>query len=212
MRILGSNGNPIYTNGKLIVPPDDSSDLNGILSRTIPGEYTNDSVTAIGNYAFYICKQLTGVTLQTATSIGAYAFSGCSRLEHFYAPIVTLIGTYVFSSCGNLSSVNIPSATSIGIRAFNACSNLTYIDLPSVNSIETYAFYNCRKLVTVVLRGEEVPTLKNVTAFNQTPIGSGTGYVYVPSALVESYKTSAGWVNIKNQIRAIEDYPDITGS
>ena len=44
-----------------------------------------------------------------------------------------------------------------------------------------------------------------------TVIASGTGYVYVPSALVNSYKSATNWSTYADQIRAIEDYPDITG-
>ena len=44
-----------------------------------------------------------------------------------------------------------------------------------------------------------------------TKIHSGQGYVYVPAALVDSYKAAANWQNYADQIRAIEDYPEITG-
>lgn len=45
----------------------------------------------------------------------------------------------------------------------------------------------------------------------ETAIENGTGYVYVPSALVDSYKITAPWSSMASKIRAIEDYPDITG-
>ena len=38
------------------------------------------------------------------------------------------------------------------------------------------------------------------------PIGQGTGYIYVPSALVNTYKSANYWSTYANQIRAIEDY------
>ena len=38
-----------------------------------------------------------------------------------------------------------------------------------------------------------------------------TGYIYVPRALVNSYKAATNWSTFASQIRAIEDYPDITG-
>lgn len=44
-----------------------------------------------------------------------------------------------------------------------------------------------------------------------TPMKSGTGYIYVPAALVDSYKAATNWSTYADQIRAIEDYPDITG-
>ena len=44
-----------------------------------------------------------------------------------------------------------------------------------------------------------------------TKISSDSGYIYVPAALVDSYKAAANWQNYADQIRAIEDYPEITG-
>ena len=41
----------------------------------------SNSVTSIGNYAFYNCSSLTSVTIpNSVTSIGRLAFSGCSGL------------------------------------------------------------------------------------------------------------------------------------
>jgi hypothetical protein len=66
-------------------------------------------------------------------------------------------------------------------------------------------------LTTVILRVNKVCTLANVSAFNNTPIKNGSGYVYVPSALVDSYKAASNWSTYAAQIRAIEDYPEICG-
>ncbi|MBQ4143359.1 MAG: leucine-rich repeat domain-containing protein, partial [Thermoguttaceae bacterium] len=46
-----------------------------LTSVTIP-----NSVTSIGNYAFFLCKSLTSVTIpESVTSIGNSAFIGCSK-------------------------------------------------------------------------------------------------------------------------------------
>lgn len=37
------------------------------------------------------------------------------------------------------------------------------------------------------------------------------GYIYVPRDLIETYKVSTNWVTYANQLRAIEDYPEICG-
>lgn len=44
-----------------------------------------------------------------------------------------------------------------------------------------------------------------------TAIASATGYIYVPQSLVDQYKAATNWATYANQIRAIEDYPEITG-
>jgi hypothetical protein len=77
--------------------------------------------------------------------------------------------------------------------------------LPAATSIGESAFYECSALVTVILRS---PTLASggYGIFSTTPISSGTGYIYVPSALVDSYKAASNWKTYANQFRALEDY------
>ena len=86
-----------------------------------------NSVTSIGNYAFYYCYILTSVTIpNSVTSIGNSAFSGCSSLISVtIGESVTSIGSYAFNKCSSLTSVTIPeSVTSIGYYAFYGCSSL----------------------------------------------------------------------------------------
>ena len=87
---------------------------------------------------------------------------------------------------------------------------LTKVVMPNMMTIQSYAFYNCTVLETVIIGTNAVATLKNVNCFNNTPIAKGTGYIYVPAGLVDAYKTANNWSNYASQIRAIEDYPDIT--
>ncbi len=103
------------------------------------------------------------------------------------------------------------TVTSIGTYAFNACSALTTADFPMVTSIGTYAFNSCSNLTALILRSETMCTLSDTNAFNNSAIKSGTGYIYVPRALVDSYKAASNWSTYANQFRAIEDYPDICG-
>ena len=53
--------------------------------------------------------------------------------------------------------------------------------------------------------------LDDTSVFSDTPISKGTGYIYVPKALVESYQAHEKWSTYADQFRAIEDYPDICG-
>ena len=124
---------------------------------------------------------------------------------------VTSIGSYAFYKCTSLKTVNFPAATSIGERAFFYCSALTTADFPAATIIGKSAFNSCSKLTTLILRSDTMATLDDTYAFNSTPIASGTGYIYVPAALVDSYKAANNWRTYANHIRAIEDYPEITG-
>ena len=104
-----------------------------------------NTVTAIGSFAFYSCNRLTSVTIpDSVTSIGAFAFYGCSKLTSVILPgSVSAIETGVFKSCEELTSVTIPDGVSaVGAEAFEDCTKLTSITFPdSVKSIGGYAFY-----------------------------------------------------------------------
>ncbi|MBR3939540.1 MAG: leucine-rich repeat domain-containing protein, partial [Bacteroidales bacterium] len=102
---------------------------SGLTSVTIP-----NSVTSIGEYAFYNCSGLTSVTIpNSVTSIGESAFRGCSGLTSVTIPnSVTTIGERAFYNCSGLTSVTIGnSVTSIGNSAFSGCSGLTSVTIPN---------------------------------------------------------------------------------
>ena len=115
--------NPLYYAKHLYVNNVEVTNL------TIP-----NSVTSIGDYAFYNCSSLTSVTIpNSVTSIAGYAFSGCSGLTSVTIPItVTSIGEDAFRGCSGLTSITIPnSVTSIGNGAFSYCSGLTSVEAPA---------------------------------------------------------------------------------
>ena len=99
----------------------------------------------------------------------------------------------------------------VGSNAFYRCTALTAVDLPNVIAIAGSAFEGCSALLTLILRSETLCTLANKNALSNTLIASGTGYIYIPRSLVDSYKAATNWSTYADQIRAIEDYPDICG-
>ena len=125
-------------------------ECTNLASVTIP-----DSVTSIGDYAFYDCLSLTSITIpDSVTSIGTSAFRSCTSLASITIPeSVTSIGYRAFDSCTSLASITIPeSVTSIGYSAFRSCANLTSVTIPdSVTSIGSYAFYNCTSLTSITI-------------------------------------------------------------
>lgn len=91
------------------------------------------------------------------------------------------------------------------------------MDFHVLTAIGSSAFYGCSNLEALIIRTNELCTLSNTTALSVTPIAKGTGYVYVPKTLadgsdgVAAYQAATNWSTYAAQIRAIEDYPDITG-
>ena len=103
--------------------------------------------------------------------------------------------------------VGLKYITYIGGYTFRSCISLPKLLLPNtLTDIGTYAFSECSSLNTLVLTSEIVISLANVNALNSTPIANGTGYIYVPKALIEDYKVATNWSTYANQFRAIEDY------
>ena len=113
-------GNTVYDsrdNCNAIIETASNTLITGCKSTIIP-----NSVTSIGNGAFYDCSGLTSVTISNSvTSIGYQAFYGCSKL------ISVTIGSGI---------------KYIGISAFATCKELTdvYCYAKSVPSTESDAF------------------------------------------------------------------------
>ena len=130
---------------------------SSLASVTIP-----DSVTTIGYSAFWNCSSLTSVTIpDSVTTIEGCAFYGCSSLISITIPdSVTTIGGGAFLGCWNLTSMTIPdSVTTIGSEAFQSCSSLTSVTIGnSVTTIGHSAFRNCSSLTSVTI-GDSVTTI-----------------------------------------------------
>jgi len=116
------------------------SDYTGTV--VIPTTVTNSSgktysVTSIGEFAFWGCKNLTSVSIpNSVTSIGFEAFHGCTNLSSISIPnSVTSIGVCAFELCTSLTSVTIPqNVTDIGWGVFDDCRSLASIRVATGNT------------------------------------------------------------------------------
>ena len=145
-----------------------------------------NSVTSIGDYAFYYCSGLTSVTIPNS---------------------VTSIGERAFYYCSGLTSVTIGnSVESIGQEAFYYCSGLTSVTIGnSVTSIGRRAFAYCTELLDVYCYAEKVPNTES-NAFD----GSYPEYVtlHVPDASIDSYKATAPWSVFVNIVGLSGEEPE----
>ena len=112
---------------------------------------------------------------------------------------IEVIGNSAFYSCSALTSIELPAATSIGDYAFYFCSKLTSVSLPAATSIGDYAFYSCSKLTTLYI-GTESDNVCTLSSTNAIP--SSVTDIYVPEALVDSYKTATNWSSFADKIKA----------
>ena len=151
--IVVDEGNPVYDsreNCNAIIETASNCLIAGCQNSFIP-----NSVTTIGDYAFYECAGLISIVIpNSVTAIGVGAFSSCSDLTSIEIPnSVTSISNYAFTGCTGLTSIVIPnSVTSIGKQAFGYCSGLTNIVIPnSVTEIGDNAFFGCDGLTSIIV-------------------------------------------------------------
>lgn len=173
-------------------------------------------VTSIDSNAFSACTALKEVHFSDSfnlTSSARSCFQGCgfeviNMLNMPNMSNVTMLPSSCFASCRSLAMAVLPKVKSIEGSAFQYCEALETIDFYALESISGYYnFEKCSVLTALILRNESnVCTLKTSSQFNTTPIKDGTGYIYVPAALVDSYKTATNWTTFANQFRALEDY------
>ena len=114
------------------------------------------------------------------------------------------IRSYAAYNCGALTSVVLPAATYIGERAFSGCSNLLTVRLGAVQTISYLAFSGAG-ITSLIIEATGVVTLMSTSALQSTPIASGTGYIYVPDDLVETYKAATNWSTYAAQIKGLSE-------
>ena len=189
----------------------------------------------IDRYAFQKCTSLRHFDLSKVTAVHAYSFSE-SGLEEADCPVCTSLSSNSFARCNNmtrasfpllttiagnsmerctaLTDVYAPNVTNIQSNGLRGCTALERLDFPALTSIQGYALAECSALTTLILRNTAgVVTLAANGLEHNTDkqFSGGTGFIYVPKALVDSYKAATNWSAYASQIRAIEDYPNITG-
>ena len=147
------------------------------------------------------------VYINNTTDIPNYTFQRCSKLETVYAGNAKTIGEMAFFKCSSLKSINVSSAEIIKFNAFSECTSLESINLPKASSIAVGAFNDSTSLNAVILRNiESICNISDYTIFDNTPIGDGIGYIYVPFLLLEEYQNATNWTVFRGQFRALEDY------
>jgi hypothetical protein len=121
------------------------------------------------------------------------------------------IGELAFYECTTLTTVSFPSCQRIWKNALGKCSSLTTASFPAASVIGSYAFSGCWRLQSIYLTGSSLCKLSNSNAFTSTPYAgysasfSGTPYIYVPTSLVNSYKTATNWTYFSKYFSAYEN-------
>ena len=207
---------------------DSRNDCNAIIktaSNTLVAGCQNtiipNSVTSIGNYAFYGCDSLTSIQIpNSVTSIGECTFSDCSSLTSIIVDsgntkydsrngcnaIIETASNTLIAGCQNTIIPN--SVTSIGDGAFEGCESLTSIQIPnSVTSIGSSAFSGCSSLASI-----QIPN--SVTRIGSSAFSGCTSLtsIEIPNSVTSignyafSLCSSLTSIEIPNSVTSIGDY------
>lgn len=181
--------------------------------------YVNHEIESIGNHVFRqwtneLGYGLVGVDCSNVRTIGDFAFYDDFLLTSVNFPKLTAIREEAFDKCTHLPTINLPMCNFVGNYGLSNCTALTKVDLGNgSNSNSATLRYRCffrnENMTALILRGNEVFTNEG-EIFGQYSTDYN-GYIYVPQALLANYKTATNWAALSSKIRAIEDYPDITG-
>ena len=120
---------------------------------------------------------------------------------------------YLCYGCINLANVDLtnfqaPVATNYS-GMFYACQGITEIDITNLynENISNTAqmFYSCTKLAKLIINCPAVFPMAATSMLTSTPIANGTGYIYVPVDLVDTYKSATNWSTYAAQIKGISE-------
>lgn len=114
------------------------------------------TVTKIGDYAFCYCTGLASVRIggssSSPVSIGKYAFYRCYDLKELQYVTIGEIGDYAMAYTGLAVTSFKNGLKKIGSYAFEGCDSLKTLTLPEgITSIGEFAFCRCAELTSVKL-------------------------------------------------------------
>ena len=172
---VDSDNSVYHSNNNCMIDTADRVLVLGCKNSILPQD---DSVTSIGDFAFYSCDELTSLSIpDNITEIGNSAFYNCQKLSIItFSRNLSKIGSSAFAYCVNLMNIALPKSlnelgisvfynckalttvifegnlTNITDNMFNYCSNLTSVIIPKgVISIGRYAFNGCSNLTSITI-------------------------------------------------------------
>ena len=176
------------------------------------------NVKAIGVRAFYNCVSLNEIILPDGLlTLGESAFQNCVSLESVYIPHSVLtnpgdsnLGAYIFENCSSLTQVTFGTAgatsSSTGRLSpymFGACTALNNITIPEyISRIWNGAFWCCSPSITLLSSNVVTASLPS-DHWGGIFADNNPNAIYVPQALIDSYKTDTFWSRYAGIIQAI---------
>lgn len=179
---------------------------DGILKNSLTGTYTNNRITSLKDYALYKSK-ISSFNSTSLQILGAQCLAYAPIVECNIPNVTQATSGASFYNCTKLKKLYLPNINSTFGNNCHGCTALTYVYFEKVPTITNQCFNNCSSLVAVIINKSTLCTLGHTNVFNNTPIAKGTGFVYVPDSLVDSYKSATNWSTYASQIKPLEEIP-----
>ena len=162
-----------------------------VIPSTVSHHGADYVVTAIDDYAFEDCEDVTSVSIGSyVTKIGDNAFAGCTGLTE------VVLGDYVIT---------------VGAEAFSGCTALTKLTIGhGVRTIGSQAFAGCTSLATIICKPATPPVMAGQNCFDCYQ----TATLKVFPAVIDSYQSTNYWnqfANIVGEDTVSPDVNDIDG-
>lgn len=176
------------------------------------------ALTKIGSYAFQFINSasyiatLEEINCPAVASIGQRAFQNQKALKSFSTDGALYgLSQYAFASCTSLTEF---LAKNAGDGPFydsclGGCTALELVDVGKTYNFQRQVFVNDAALKYLVMRNRQRRmecTYGQTTVFEGSGITATTGWILVPSNMLNSYKTASGWSTYADRFVALEDY------
>lgn len=152
----------------------------------------------------FVAGTVTSYASTSLTVLRNNVFQDFAALKTVDFPNVKTVGQNAFRYCSALTEISLPAAEELGSQAF-MYGGLVKGVFPSLTKIGESVFQGVPTLSALVLSGKTVCELNGTRAFYNSGIEKGTGYIYVPDDLVDSYKAANNWSTYAAQIRPLSE-------
>ena len=180
-------------------------------------EFKDDVVTSVSTSHFSNCNNLTTIELPnvvgTTNVYDNRHFAKNPKLTTLNLPKLAGFSPYMIEQNDVLEKVVFPSVKNADNGGVMNNKSLRIVDFHIAEKIGNRLLENDTALVCLILRNENICASISTDWLYRTPIASGTGYIYVPRALLsdedatKDYRRATNWsAYVPNQFRALEDY------
>lgn len=174
-------------------------------------DITSNGTTTITPTEPFDAMDSIAVNVNVASDVSLYDYAQAGyQGKSFISDEVTGVRPYAFDTCTNLEKVSLPNLENADINAFANCTNLTEFNAPKLAFIFEQAFFTSgikeldlnelqdmgnnafsnSQIGKLILRNSAEPAPLSTTAFFNTPISQGKGFIYVVDSLLANYKTA----------------------